>query len=297
MKTKLTLAVLTAMAATALAFTGCDGKKDVAVEKVTISESSLSLKTGEEVKLTATVLPENATNTTLVWKSGNPSVASVTDGVVKGLSEGTSTVTVSSEDGSKSASCLVSVSDYHAESVSITPGGDQNLKKGESVQLSASVLPDNAVNKNVVWSSSASAVASVDQTGKVTALSGGETTITVSTVDGNKTASVKVYVTVACAGIALSESSVEFYEGIPFTGLKLTFTPEDCSDKEVEWTYDTTILTVTAGSDGTLTLLGNIEGQTTLKATSKDGGFTAECTVKVLPTGTTVPDDNYGKYE
>lgn len=159
------------------------------------------------------------------------------------------------------------------------------------------MLPDNAVNKNVVWSSSASAVASVDQTGKVTALSGGETTITVSTVDGNKTASVKVYVTVACAGIALSESSVEFYEGIPFTGLKLTFTPEDCSDKEVEWTYDTTILTVTAGSDGTLTLLGNIEGQTTLKATSKDGGFTAECTVKVLPTGTTVPDDNYGKYE
>jgi len=46
-----------------------------------------------------------------------------------------------------------------------------------------------------------------------------------------------------------------------------------------------------------LTLFGNIEGQTTLKATSKDGGFTAECTVKVLPTGTTVPDDNYGKYE
>lgn len=45
MKTKLTLAVLTAIAATALTFTGCDSKKDVAVEKVTISESSLSLKT------------------------------------------------------------------------------------------------------------------------------------------------------------------------------------------------------------------------------------------------------------
>ena len=135
----------------------------------------------------------------------------------------------------------------------------------------------------------------MDQTGKVTALSGGEATITVSTVDGNRTASVKVSVTVACAGIAFSESSVEFYEGIPFTGLKLSFTPEDCSDKEVEWTYDTTVLTVTAGSDGTL--MGNIEGETVLRATSKDGGFTAECHVKVLPTGTTVPDDNYGKYE
>lgn len=297
MRTKLTLAVYAAIAAAALAFTGCDGKKDVAVEKVTISETSLSLKTGEEATLTATVLPENATNTTLVWMSGNPSVASVADGVVKGLAEGTSTITVSTEDGSKSASCLVSVSDYHAESVSITPDGDHNLKKGESLQLSATVLPDNAVNKNVVWSSSAPEVAGVDQTGKVTALSGGEATITVSTVDGNKTASVKVSVTVACAGIAFSESSVEFYEGIPFTGLKLSFTPEDCSDKEVEWTYDTTVLTVTVGSDGTLTLMGNIEGETVLRATSKDGGFTAECHVKVLPTGTTVPDDNYGKYE
>lgn len=297
MKTKRTMAVLAAIAAAAWTFTGCDEKKDVAVEKVTISESSLSIKTGEEAKLTATVLPEDATNTTLVWTSGNPSVASVTEGVVKGLSEGTSTITVSSEDGSKSASCLVSVSDYHAESVAIAPSGDQNLKKGESLQLSATVLPDNAVNKNVTWSSSASDVASVDQTGKVTALSGGETTITVSTVDGSKTASVKVSVIVACTGIAFSESKVEFYEGIPFTGLKLSFTPEDCTNKELEWTYDSTILTVTAGSDGTLTLLGNIEGQTTLKATSKDGGFTAECTVKILPTGTTVPDDNYGKYE
>ena len=190
MKTKRTMAVLAAIAAAAWTFTGCDEKKEVAVEKVTISESSLSIKTGEEAKLTATILPEDATNTTLVWTSGNPSVASVTEGVVKGLSEGTSTITVSSEDGSKSASCLVSVSDYHAESVAIAPSGDQNLKKGESLQLSATVLPDNAVNKNVTWSSSASDVASVDQTGKVTALSGGETTITVSTVDGGKTASV-----------------------------------------------------------------------------------------------------------
>lgn len=66
MKTKRTMAVLAAIAAAAWTFTGCDEKKEVAVEKVTISESSLSIKTGEEAKLTATVLPEDATNTTLV---------------------------------------------------------------------------------------------------------------------------------------------------------------------------------------------------------------------------------------
>ena len=290
-------AVIAAFGASALTITGCEGKKDVAVESVKLSQAALSLKVGEESALTVTVLPENATDTKVSWISGNPSVATVTDGLVKGLSEGSATITVTSEDGGKSASCLVTVTDYHAESVTLSATEDITLKKGESFQLSAIVAPENAVNKNVLWTSSDENVATVDVTGKVSAVGGGSADITATTVDGNKTASVKVLVSVPCEGIALSAESVEFYEGIPFTELKLSFTPQDCSIKEVEWNYDTTILTVTLSEDGIVTLLGNIEGETVLKATSKDGGFTAECKVKVLPTGTTVPDDNYGKYE
>ena len=297
MKTNKLLAAFSMLAVLASAVTGCEGKKDVAVQKISLSKSSLDIKTGEEAALTVTFTPENATNTNVTWNTGNPSVASVTDGVVKGLSEGTSTITVVSEDGNFSASCLVSVTDYHAESVEITPAEIQNLKKGESVQFTATVLPSNSINKNVLWTSSNTAVATVDETGKVTAVGGGEADITVSTVDGNRTATVKVYVSVTCEGIALSESSIELYETTAKSGIVLTFTPEDCSNKEVEWNYDNTIVSLGFESDGTITVTAILEGETTVKATSKDGGFTAEFKVKVLAKGTVIPDDNYGKYE
>lgn len=297
MKTNRLLATLSIFAILASAMTGCEGKKDVAVQKISLSKSSLDIKTGEEAVLTVTFTPENATNTNVTWNTGNPAVASVTDGVVKGLSEGTSTITVVSEDGSFSASCLVSVTDYHAESVEITPSETQNLKKGETVQFTATVLPSNSINKNVVWTSLNTAVATVDQTGKVTAVGGGEADIIASTVDGNKSAMVKVYVSVPCEGIALSESSLELYETTSKSGIVLTFTPEDCSNKEVEWSYDNSIVSLSFEADGTITVAAVLEGETTVKATSKDGGFTAEFNVKVLAKGTVIPDDNYGKYE
>lgn len=290
-------AALAACTASAWIFSGCEGSKNVPVESVSLSSASISMKVGEETVLTATVLPTNATDARLTWASGNPSVASVTDGVVKGLAEGTSTISAVTADGNKTASCLVTVSDYHAESIILSPADDQSMRKGETLQLTATVLPENAVNKSVSWSSSSEATASVDAYGKVTATGGGDAVITAKTVDGEKTASVKIHVAVPCEGIALSANSVEFYEGIQFTELRLSFTPEDCSDREVELSYDTAVLTVSAASDGTFTIMGNIEGETVLKVTAKDGGFTAECKIKVLPTGTTIPDDNYGKYE
>lgn len=299
MKTNCFCGGLAFFAALALggAAVGCSGEKDIAVEKVTLSQSSLALKVGQEATLTAVIFPENATNTTVTWTSGNPAVASVADGLVRGLSEGTATVSVTSEEGGFSASCLVSVTDYHAESVTVTPSGEQSLKKGETLQLSATVLPDNAINKNVTWSSSNTAVATVDATGKVTATGGGEAEVTVSTVDGGKTASVKVTVAVPCEGIALSESSIEVYEGISKSGITITFTPADCSDKGIVWSYDSSIISLVTESDGTVTITGVLEGETVAKATSSDGGFTAEIKVKVLAKGITIPDDNYGKYE
>lgn len=284
-------------AAVAVSMTGCGGDKTVSVEGVTLSQSKLSLKVGSESKLTATVTPADATDQTVTWKSGNEAVATVTDGVVKGISEGTATITVTTTDGLKTASCLVDVTDYHAESVVLSQTSDINLNKGENVSLTATVSPDNAVNKNVTWSSSDPAVATVSQNGEVTAVGGGEATITVTTVDGQKTASVKVIVNVPVQGVALSESSLAIYEGVPYTALKVVFTPEDCSNKEVEWTYDEKVLTVSVAEDGAITVLGNIEGSATLTVKTKDGGFEAKCEVKVLPTGTSVDEHNYGIYD
>lgn len=296
MKTNLFYGGLALLAALGAA-TGCSGEKEIAVEKVTLSQSSLALKVGEEATLTANIFPENATNTVVAWSSGNPSVASVTDGLVRGLTEGSATISVTTEEGGFTASCLVSVTDYHAESVTITPSGEQSLKKGETLQLTAAILPDNAINKNVTWASSNTAVATVDAAGKVTAIGGGEADVTVSTIDGGKTDAVKILVSVPCEGIALSESDIELYEGLSKSGITITFTPADCSNKEITWTYDKEIIKLVAESDGTVTITGVLEGETVVKATTADGGFSAEIKVKVLAKGITIPDDNYGKYE
>lgn len=280
-----------------LSLSGCGGDKTVSVQGVSISSPSLNLKVGEESKLTATVSPSDASDITVAWTSGNPSVASVTDGVVKGLAEGTSTVTVRTVDGGKTASCLVTVTDYHAESVALSQTSDINLDKGNSVKLTATVSPDNAVNKNVTWESSDGNVATVSQDGEVTAVGGGEAVITVKTVDGGKTASVKVLVKVPCLGVSLSESSIEIYEGVPYSGLRLAFTPADCSDKSVEWTFDDKVVTVTVSEDGAITVLGLIESETSVSVKTKDGGHEAKCAVKILPTGTDMDENNYGKYE
>ncbi len=277
--------------------TGCGGDKTVFVESVSLSSSKLSLKVGEESRLTATITPSGATDPSLKWKSGNEAVATVTDGVVKGLSEGTATITVITTDGNKTASCLVDVTDYHAENVVVSPASPVNLSKGQSVSLTATVFPDNAVNKNVTWTSSDNSVATVSPSGVLTAVGGGESVITATTVDGAKTASIMVYVNVPVTGVSLSESSLTIYEGVPYTALKVTLTPEDCSNKEIEWSYSETTLTVKASEDGTVTLIGNLEGTVILSVKTKDGGFESKCVVTILPTGTTVDENDYGKYE
>lgn len=85
------------------------GPTTVAVSGVDLSERSLVLLVGQEKTLTATVRPEDATNPGVSWFSSNTGVASVTDGLVKALSEGTATVTVKTDDGGFEDSALVTV--------------------------------------------------------------------------------------------------------------------------------------------------------------------------------------------
>ena len=70
----------------------------------------------------------------------------------------------------------------------------QTIEKGSTVSLTATVNPSNATNKGVTWTSSNTKVATVNSTGKVTAIDSGSATITVKTKDGNKTASCKITV-------------------------------------------------------------------------------------------------------
>lgn len=162
-------------------------QKEVAVESVSLDKTSVEMTVGEELTLTATILPENASNTKVSWSVDNGSVASVIDGKVKAIGAGNAVVTVTTKDGGKTATCSVKVNEgvYSVESVSVNPKSAE-LEIGETVELALIFTPENATNKNVSWSSDNTSVATVDG-GTVVAIAPGEANITVTTEDGSKT--------------------------------------------------------------------------------------------------------------
>ena len=189
-KYKSLFAVLVALIC-AVVVTSCEDplSKSIPVNSVNLSTSAAELTEGESLTLTATVLPENATNKNVTWTSSNTDVASVTNGTVTALKPGTSTITVTTEDGQKTASCVVTVVArvYPVASVALDKTSAE-LTEGESLTLTATIFPENATNKNVLWKSSNADVASVTN-GIVTAHKPGSSTITVTTEDGSKSAS------------------------------------------------------------------------------------------------------------
>lgn len=175
------------------------------VESVFLSETSKTLNVDDEFTLTATVLPGNADNKSVKWESSNTSVATVDNkGYVKAVGAGNAVITVTTNDGGKTATCVVTVigptpTPVHVDSVSLSKTSSTLTVGGEET-LTATINPSNADNKNVTWSSSNTSIATVDQNGKVTAIKEGTVLITVTTADGEKTASCAYIITNAGPG-------------------------------------------------------------------------------------------------
>ena len=165
---------------------------------VTLSQTEATLEIGETVTLTATVLPADAENKNVSWSSSDAYVASVVGGVVTALHAGTTTITVTTEDGGLTDQCVITVNEPYIEPVhpaSVTLSETSlTIENGTQVTLVATVLPADAENKEVTWTSSDTNVASVEN-GVVTALHKGTTTITVTTIDGGLTDQCVITVT------------------------------------------------------------------------------------------------------
>jgi uncharacterized protein YjdB len=164
----------------------------IAVTGVSLNKTALQLKAGENETLIATIRPTDATNKNVTWTSSDTDVASVHDGLVTAKKAGTAVITVITEDGNFTAVCAVTVT-QPVTGVELNKSS-LTLQVGESEGLLAAVLPDDATNKQVVWTSSNSSVASVSQNGAVTALKVGTAVITVTTADGGFTATCAVTV-------------------------------------------------------------------------------------------------------
>ena len=170
----------------------------ITVTGVTLNPTSITLVEGDSQSLTAEITPSDAENKKVIWSSSDTSVATVADGKVTAVKAGNATITVTTEDGGKNATCEVTVEAkvYPVIGVSLDKTTCE-LTEGDEITLTATINPDNATNKNVTWSTSDATIAIVVN-GKVTALKVGTATITVTTEDGGKTAAcvVKVNTTV-----------------------------------------------------------------------------------------------------
>ena len=253
---------------------------EIAVTGVNISASSASLKVGGSTTLSATIVPSDATNAssaTFAWSSSNEEVATVSAGTVTAVAAGNTTITVTATtlEGNFTATCAVTVTEETTtppESPTVAATGvnldksSATLTEGETATLTATVAPDNASNKEVTWSSSNEAVATVTN-GKVTAVKEGTATITVTTKDGGHKANCAVTVNkpasteVAVTEVTLSKTSLELTEEATET-LTATVKPDNATNQTVTWSSSNEnvakvengkVTAVSAGSTGTAT--------------------------------------------
>lgn len=162
-------------------------QSSVLATSISLNKTSAEVSMGETLLLTATVLPNDATNRTVTWTTSDSSIATVSiNGLVTAKAPGTATITARTTDSSDlSASCSVTVKQNVVLATSISLNKtNAELVEGNTIQLTATVLPSNATNKSVTWTSSNSSVAEVND-GLVTANSPGMVTITAATTDGS----------------------------------------------------------------------------------------------------------------
>lgn len=148
--------------------------------------------------LRATVYPIEASDKRIAWSSTNTNVVTVENGVIKGISEGSATVTVTTVVGKKNANCKVVVlpkteNDNKVNAV-ILNKDNTTLTIGQEETLQATVYPTTAINKKIKWYTSNKQIVSVDDNGKIKGISIGNATITVVTDEGSKTDSCIVTV-------------------------------------------------------------------------------------------------------
>lgn len=210
---------------------------DHPVEDIRIDPEEYELEIGKSFIPEVIFTPENATDKTLVWESSDNSVASVTaKGEVIGLAEGQVTITAVSEKAGKSAECHVTVfkPEISVESISLDYTEIEIYVDG-NFQLTATILPENATNRNIVWSSSDESVAVSDQDGNITGKAIGQATITATSEDGGRTATCQVSVIGKPLPDYIDQDGVNHGQGVKIG--ELIWAPVNCGYKAPEGSY------------------------------------------------------------
>ena len=254
----------------------CSVSVSTPVSSVSISPETVSLNVGDKQQLSTEVLPGSASDKSVVYSSSDEAVCTVNStGLVTAVGNGSSTVTVTSNDGGFTDSSVVNVT-TPVESVTLSPES-LDMEVGETQQLSTEVLPGSASDKSVVYSSSDEAVCTVNSTGLVTAVGNGSSTVTVTSNDGGFTDSSVVNVTTPVGDVSLDFHDRELVVG-DTVQLTVTINPPTASNKGYDFSSsDDTVCTVT--ETGLVTAVG--VGSSVITVTTHSGGLVDTCEMAV----------------
>lgn len=238
---------------------------------------------GSTAEVVATVNPSYATEKGVTWESANPAIATVVDGVITGVAEGTTTVKAISVDNNLIVA-TVDVTVEHITNVILDTMVTLNIRelsieRDTTSKITATVSPANATLKTIIWSSSNAAVATVSG-GTITALANGTAYIIATSNSGEKDSclvtvtdiSVKEILFASSATTVASNGSKDLYALI-------SFVPEKADNKTITWELNNTLATIS--EDGVITA-GSTTGDITVTATTANGKV---ATIKVTVTG------------
>lgn len=252
----------------------------VEAETIVLNTTNQELKIGDEFQLTATIEPENTTDKSITWESNDDKIATVTEeGLVKAVGVGKAIITVTS--GNVSVTCNIEVEPIQVTGISLSHE-DIEIEITDEFELQATISPEDATNKKIIWNSSDEKIAKVSENGLITGVDVGKAIITAKSEDGDHTAQVNV--TVNLKGIKLTQNNIllAFPNGTEV--IHVLYTHNDEAYLEAKWTSDNPeIAAVTGDGAGTNSALieAKGEGETIITAISADGLKTATCMVKV----------------
>lgn len=257
----------------------------VAVSGVALDKKVATINVGKTVTVKATVTPANADNKTLVWTSSNTKIATVSNGVVKGVKAGRVIITAKTTDGSNiSATCTVTVKQPVTR---ISLSKKATMYTGKKLTLKAKVNPANASNKALTWKSSNTKIAKVASNGVVTGVKAGTVKITATAKDGSrKSATCTVTVRQSVSKITLSKTNVVLPKKGSSYNVRVTVAPKNAYNKNVAVkSAKTKVAKVSAStvkSGKTVKITAVKKGTTKVVFTAKDGSKkSATCKVTV----------------
>lgn len=257
----------------------------VAVSGVALDKKVATINVGKTVTVKATVTPANAANKTLAWTSSNTKIATVSNGVVKGVKAGRVVITAKTTDGSNiSATCTVTVKQ---PVTSISLSKKATMYTGKKLTLKAKVNPANASNKALTWKSYNTKIAKVASNGVVTGVKAGTVKITATAKDGSrKSATCTVTVRQSVSKITLSKTNVVLPKKGSSYNVKVTVAPKNAYNKNVAVkSAKTKVAKVSAStvkSGKTVKITAVKKGTTKVVFTAKDGSKkSATCKVTV----------------